>query len=93
MKNNRLDVILHRNQQSAFVDLLLAVVFLVAAMTTGLAMKTAFGHLTGAPAISSADPASIPGHLVPCAPLAARSDDGGLIAFADSHAAGTPLLR
>jgi hypothetical protein len=90
MKNNRLDVILHRNQQSALVDLLLAVVFLVAAMTTGLAMKTAFGHLTGAPSVSSASP---PGLLVPCAPLASADPSADLFAFADSHAAGTSLPR
>ena len=40
---NRFEIILHRNQQSIVIDVLLAVVFLFAAMTTGFAMRTALG--------------------------------------------------
>lgn len=70
MKNNRLDVILHRNQQSAALDVLLAIVFLVAAMTTGLAMKRAFGQLAGVPVSSSlpaVDAPTFAAGLAPCA--------------------------
>jgi hypothetical protein len=70
MKNNRLDIILQRNQQSVVLDLLLAIVFLVAAMSTGLAMKTAFGQLAGVPVAARAaapDGPLLTGHIVPCA--------------------------
>lgn len=67
MKNNRLEVILQRNQQNVVLDVILAVLFLVAAMTTGLAMKTAFGQLAGVRiATSSAEPTLTAG-TPPCA--------------------------
>ncbi len=89
MKNNRLDVILHRNQQSVLLDLVLAISFLVFAMTTGLAMKTALGDLAGVPVDSA------PGNaltIAPCAPLAHADAPHDLVAFADSSAAD-PLSR
>ena len=70
MKNTRLDVILQRNQQSVVLDVLLAIVFLVAAMTTGLAMKTAFGQMAGVPIASAAavpDGPLLTGRIAPCA--------------------------
>ena len=69
MKNNRLEVILQRNQQSAVLDVLLAIAFLVAAMTTGLAMKTAFGQLSGVPVAAAATPEgpTLAETVVPCA--------------------------
>lgn len=73
MKNNRLDVILHRNQQGALVDLLLAIAFVVLAMTTGLAMKTALGDLAGVPVDSGSGAATT---LVPCAQLASADPRG-----------------
>jgi len=90
MKQTRLDVILHRNQQSVLFDLVLAIAFLVAAMTTGLAMKTALGDLAGVPVDSASDTALT---IAPCAQLAGTAPDQHLIAFADSHAAGTALSR
>jgi len=92
MTNNRLDVILHRNQQNAIFDLLLAIVFVVAAMTTGLAMKAAVGDLAGVPVDSASDPV-VSGSLAPCAQLAGTVPGDDLLAFADSHAAGTSLPR
>ena len=75
MKTNRLDVILQRNQQSALIDLLLAIAFLVAAMTTGLAMKTAFGQLSGIPvaAVPYQGP-TLTDALLPCAERAAGTN-------------------
>ena len=71
---NRFEIILHRNQQSIVIDVLLAVVFLFAAMTTGFAMKTALGQLSGVPVASaSATPAD---GLVPCASLVAAEPRG-----------------
>ena len=68
MKNNRLEVILQRNQQSAVLDVLLAIAFLVAAMTTGLAMKTAFGQMSGVPvAAAAAEGPTLAETVVPCA--------------------------
>ena len=68
MKNNRLEVILQRNQQSALLDVLLAIAFLVAAMTTGLAMKTAFGQMSGVPVAAAAAEAPIlTDSVLPCA--------------------------
>jgi hypothetical protein len=69
MKNDRFEVILQRNQQSAVLDVLLAIAFLIAAMTTGLAMKTAFGQLSGIPVAAAA---AVPGPtladgVLPCA--------------------------
>ena len=69
MKNNRLEVILQRNQQSAVLDVLLAIAFLVAAMTTGLAMKTAFGQMSGVPvaAAAAAEAPILTDSVLPCA--------------------------
>jgi len=86
MKQNRLDVILHRNQQSVLFDLVLAIAFLVAAMTTGLAMKTALGDLAGVPV----DDAAVT--IAPCASIASTTPQHDLVAFADSSLPA-PLSR
>ena len=80
MKNERLEIILHRNQKNVVVDLVLALVFVFAAMTTAVAMKTAFQSLAGVPVASAgvAPPVSI--GLVPCAGLgAAQADDSPVL--------------
>jgi hypothetical protein len=81
MKQNRLDIILHRNQQSVLFDLVLAIAFVVAAMTTGLAMKTALGDLAGVPVDTASGTALT---TAPCAQLASADPQHDLIAFADS---------
>ena len=89
---NRFEIILHRNQQSIVIDVLLAVVFLFAAMTTGFAMRTALGNLSGVPVASVS--AAAADALLPCASLVvAEPREAHLIAFSDSHAAGVSLPR
>lgn len=73
MKNERLEIILHRNQKNVVVDVVLALVFLFAAMTTAVAMKTAFRSLVGVPVVSAAAVPPAAGGLVPCAGLGAAS--------------------
>lgn len=76
MKNERLEIILHRNQKNVVIDVVLALVFLFAAMTTAVAMKTAFRSLAGLPVASSVDARRAADVLVPCANLgAARAGD------------------
>ena len=93
MKNERFEIILHRNQKNVIVDLVLAVVFLFAALTTAVAMKTALHSLAGVPVASSAV-WSTPVVDGPerCARLGARADTA-VLAFAVSPAAGAPLPR
>ena len=52
MKNNRLELLLDRNQRSALFDLLLALLFIVTATATGFALKASLQQLTDAPAIA-----------------------------------------
>lgn len=97
MKQNRLEIILHRNQKSVVFDLLLALVFVVAAMMTAVAMRTALHQLAGVPVVSSSDPAPLTGNGAPCAAHAAADPRGDLLAFSSSssvsHAAGASLPR
>jgi hypothetical protein len=53
MKNNRLELLLDRNQRSALFDLLLALLFIVTATATGFALKASLQQLTDAPAIAA----------------------------------------
>ena len=92
MKNERLEIILHRNQKNVVIDVVLALVFLFAAMTTAVAMKTAFRSLAGLP-VASVDARRAADSLVPCAGLVAAGADSPALAFAVSPAAGASLPR
>jgi hypothetical protein len=96
MKNERLEIILHRNQKNVVVDLVLALVFLFAAMTTAVAMKAAFDSLAGVPVAVSSPLAPPAANVIvpPCAHVdLAPAADVPVLAFAVSHAAGATLPR
>ena len=85
MQNERFEIILHRNQKNVVIDVVLAMVFLFAVLTTAVALKTGLESLAGVPVATSAYPP-------PCAQRGAHADPA-VLALAVSPAAGAPLPR
>ncbi len=85
MTNNRLEIILLRNQRNVVMDLLLALVFVAAVAVTGMAMRAALYQLAGAPIANAAEIASpdrarsMIVSLAPCRPVRAGDVDSAAL--------------